>query len=584
MAGKSEKLERYRRGDAPLPEKNIIWPLYGAGFENLGRDGRPIEVPMPEYSSDELLVRHDACGHCFSDIKVIRLGEDHPRIYRDMNADPVVLGHEVCMTVVGVGEDLRDRYKVGDRITLQTDIYVDGVGYAYGYEIQGGLSLYTVIDQRVMNNDQGNFLIPIKDKTGYAESALVEPWACVVAAYRLTYRTSLKGGGTTWIIGTGKERPYTISAGFDEDSHPARLLLTKVPPGFASMLKEKAQALGVEVVELADVSAFSAWAGQTQAGGPVKVDDLVFLGADPDLIEEASPHLANFGVAALLNDEPIPRKVQVDVGRVHYNRWVYIGGTDPDIGKVYGQNPVRSTLKPGGRVWFVGAGGPMGRMHVSRAIGLPEGPATVVCTDVSAARLTDLDETMSGDAEARGIEFLCLNPKEETAYQAGMAPFVESGFDDIVVMVPVPAVIADAASYLAQDGLMDVFAGVARGTQVKLDLNDAIFKNIRVIGHSASSYEDMRFVLNQVESGQLATSNSVAAIGSLNAAYDGLKAVANNVYPGKIVVFPHIKDFPLTALPDLKDKLPSVYARLKNGREWTLEAEEEFLSIMLPDD
>jgi hypothetical protein len=94
----------------------------------------------------------------------------------------------------------------------------------------------------------------------------------------------------------------------------------------------------------------------------------------------------------------------------------------------------------------------------------------------------------------------------------------------------------------------------------------------------------MCFVLNQVESGQVAANNSVVAIGSLNAAYDGLKAVANNVYPGKIVIFPHIKDFPLTALPDLKDKLPSVYAKLKNDREWTLEAEEEFLSIMLPDD
>jgi hypothetical protein len=28
--------------------------------------------------------------------------------------------------------------------------------------------------------------------------------------------------------------------------------------------------------------------------------------------------------------------------------------------------------------------------------------------------------------------------------------------------------------------------------------------------------------------------------------------------------------------------LPTVYAKLKDGREWTVEAEEEFLRLMLP--
>ncbi len=69
----------------------------------MGLSEQPIDVPVPQFGPDELLVRHDACGLCFSDIKVIRLGEDHPRIYRDMKKNPVVLGHEVSMTVVGDG-------------------------------------------------------------------------------------------------------------------------------------------------------------------------------------------------------------------------------------------------------------------------------------------------------------------------------------------------------------------------------------------------------------------------------------------------------------------------------------------------
>lgn len=573
----SDKLTDYRRADAPLPDHNRLWPLYGAGFENLGRGGQPLEVPMPQYGPDELLVRHDACGLCFSDIKVIQAGEKHPRIYRDMQSDPVVLGHETTMTVVGVGDDLRGQYHIGDRLTLQTDIYVGGVGYAFGYEIQGGLAQYNVIDQRVLNGDHGNYLIPLKPDIGYAESALLEPWACVIAAYRLQYRTGLKPDGTTWIIGAhpspaGGGRGYTIGAGLDQASQPGRLLLTNVPTDFAGWLKMRAEALGVEVIKVGDVTA-----------PPVEqVDDIVLLGADPDLIEAVSPRLAHFGIMALIADAPLPRKVEVDVGRVHYNRWVYVGGPGPDIARAYSDVPVRSTLKPGGRAWFVGAGGPMGRMHVQRAIQLTDGPSTVVCTDVSDLRLDDLWATFAAETAAKGIHFVCLNPMHEKVYTAGMAPFKEQGFDDIVVLAPVPAIIADAAAYLVPKGVMNVFAGVARGTMVPLDLSAVYLKDVRVIGHSASTIEDLRLMLRQVESGTLSPNRSVAAIGSLSAARDGLQAVKDAVFPGKIVIYPHIKEMPLTPLAELKDKLPSVYARLKNGREWTREAEEEFLRLMLP--
>jgi threonine dehydrogenase-like Zn-dependent dehydrogenase len=572
----TDKLAAYRRADAPLPGTNRLWPLYGAGLENLGKDGRPIDVRMPEYGPDELLVRHDACGLCFSDIKVIKLGENHPRVFRDIKKEPLVLGHEVAMTVVGVGESLRGQYKIGDRFIIQADINVGGVGYAYGYMIQGGLSQYNVIDQRVLNGDDGNYLIPLRPTTGYAESALVEPWACVIAAYRLQYRTALKPDGTLWIIGPAStpvvEPPYTISAGFDKQSHPARLLLTNVPPRFAAWLKERAGALGVEVVEAADVTA-----------PPVKAaDDIVFLDPTPEIIEAASPHLADFGIAALIGEIRLTRPVSIDVGRVHYNRWVVVSGKGPDVARAYSDVPVRSALREGGRAWFVGAGGPMGRMHVQRAIQVADGPATVVCSDVSDLRLDDLRTSYAAEAEAKGIRWLCVNPTNKDAYQAAMAEFASGGFDDIIVLAPIPAVIAGAARYLAQKGVMNVFAGVARGTMAPLDLGDLLRRDGRVIGHSASAIEDMRVMLRQVEAGELDTNRSLAALGSLDATRDGLQAVIDTALPGKVVIYPHIKDMPLTSVADLKEKMPTVYARLKDGREWTREAEDEFLRLMLP--
>lgn len=574
----SDKLTAYREGRRPDTTANRLWPLYGAGLENLGVNGRPITRSLPQPGPDELLVRHDACGLCFSDIKVIRLGQEHPRIFKDIRADPIVLGHEVSLTVVEVGEHLRDQYRPGDRFIVQAEIYKDSVNLAYGYMLQGGLSEYAIIDNRILNGDDGSYLIPVQPGTGYAESALTEPWACVTAAYGLRYRDALKAGGTAWFVGSTEQGSggareqgsYTISAGFDTYSHPARVVLTDVPEPFVGWLRERAAGLGVEVQELAlgDVLA------------DFMADDIVLLSPTPELIEATSPHLAAFGVCALIGDAPLSRKVNVDIGRVHYSRWVYVGGPRPDIARAYSATPVRSALQEGGLAWFIGAGGPMGRMHVQRAIQVGA-PATIVCTDVSDARLQDLYDTYAAEAAAQDIEFICLNPANQQAYSAGMARF-RDGFDDIVVLAPVAALVSDAANRLAPRGVMNIFAGVARGTLASLDLSEAYLKQTRVIGHSASSIEDLRFMLHQAETGALSPNRSVAAIGSLEAVRDGLRAVMDTSFPGKVVIYPHIKPLPLTALPDLKDVLSTVYALLRDGREWTNEAEAEFLRRMLP--
>ncbi|GBC97188.1 hypothetical protein HRbin16_03008 [bacterium HR16] len=92
----SDKLTRYRNAQHPIPQKMLRWHLYGAGLENLGKNGQPEEVPVPEPGDDELLVRIDALGLCLSDTKVVSLGEKHPRLVgRDLQKEPVVLGHEV---------------------------------------------------------------------------------------------------------------------------------------------------------------------------------------------------------------------------------------------------------------------------------------------------------------------------------------------------------------------------------------------------------------------------------------------------------------------------------------------------------
>ncbi len=572
----TNKLSRYREAKT-RPKKNRLWPLYGAGFENLGQAGRPVETDLPDFGPDELLVRHDACGICFSDIKVINAGEQHPRIFRDMKKEPVVLGHEIALTVVGVGENLQDQYQVGDRFTVQADIYYSGVNYAYGYMIQGGMSQYNVIDHRILNGDDGNYLLPVKADIGYAETALTEPWACVIATYQLEYRTGIKPEGRTWILGTPFARSdYFFSEGLDDAGHPAQLALTGVPDPFAARLREKAAGLNIAVSDIAGEKLFD------PAADLPAFDDIIVLGPDPDIVEAASPRLADYGIVAIIAEKALPRPVQVDVGRIHYNRWTYVGGAGPDIARAYRDHPIQPELRPGGKTWFLGAGGPMGQMHTQRAIQLKTPPATILCTALTPHRLQTVEETLGPEARTKNIDFTCLSQSSET-YLETLAEIAGAGFDDIIVLAPSTSAIEEAAAYLARGGVMNVFAGLKRGTMVSLDLSPVYLNNIRFIGHTASTIDDLRRMLDQTEAGQLSPNRSVKAIGSLEAANEGLKSVRDARFPGKVVIFPQIENFSLTPLSELKKKLPTVYAKLKDGQEWTVEAEREFLELMLPE-
>jgi len=172
------------------------WPLFGAGFDNLGKEHRPCAWEVPQPKADEVLVRIDAIGLCFSDVKLVRAGQEHPRVVsKDLRTDPVIPGHEAVMTVVQAGEQVRDQFPVGSRYIIQADIWVNGVNLAYGYAIHGGMAQYSIIDQRILNGDEGCYLLPISAAMPAGLAALIEPWTCVIASYMIEHRTAPKQDG-----------------------------------------------------------------------------------------------------------------------------------------------------------------------------------------------------------------------------------------------------------------------------------------------------------------------------------------------------------------------------------------------------
>ena len=150
-------LEDYKEARATPPPQIKRWHLTGAGLESL----HEATVDLPPFGPDELLVRHDACGICFSDIKIINLGPGHPRLQgRDMQAEPVVMGHEVALTVVGIGDTLKGQFEIGQRFIIQADVYYKGANPAYGYQLNGGMAQYGVVTKEVLQGDEGCYLLP----------------------------------------------------------------------------------------------------------------------------------------------------------------------------------------------------------------------------------------------------------------------------------------------------------------------------------------------------------------------------------------------------------------------------------------
>lgn len=538
--------------EAPAHQKR--WELYGAGLDNLDLVER--ETPTP--GAGELLVRIDACGICFSDIKILNLGPNHPRLQgRDLHTDPVVMGHETAMTVIAVGEGLRDRFAPGQRFLIQADVYYQGQGMAFGYRLPGGYSQYQIISHEILDGDEGCYLIPVSDQFSHSQAALCEPWACVEAAYLYQPRRGPKPGGQALLV-------------ILETDEPKELLveLNKLSTGV--------------VVTPADDWAHdparaTAGVAAIRAQNPDGFDDILVYGRPtPALTQELTTLLRPGGVFAIQDSHPIGA-IPVDVGSIHYRNHWYTGARQGDV---YAWE--RSTeLRPGGIAWFIGAGGPLGQMHLQRALSLPHPPAKIIVTQNGGPRMEDLRRRFAGLAEQRGVEFLLLDAKElgDRVYDAVREETGGYGCDDICVVIPSAAVVERAYELLAPGGGMDIFAGVAVGTPANLDLGRIAANGVRLWGTSGSSVADLRTIVEKVERGELETGRVVAAVGGIEAVKAGLEAVRDGVFLGKTVIYPHCKDLPLLTVAELAELHPSIQERLADGYYWTPEAEAELLRL-----
>ncbi len=577
----TSKYDRYRAADLDVPEEGWAWNVYGAGEENMGKDDQPELLPIPEPNADQMLVRIDSVGLCFSDVKILRAGGSHPKLYnRDLSKEPTRLGHEVSLTVIDVGENLTDRYHAGQRLAVQPDIYQDGKSTAYGYTIPGGLVQYHLMGSEMLDTDDGACLLPVPDTMGYAEASTLEPWGCVMAAYTQRRRLEPKTGGIMWITGRpGDEREYLFSSGLDA---PATIVMTDVPASVEKLVEQTSakkivrNGVGTDdyqalVDELTDGAGF---------------DDIVML--DPRsaaTVGAVAKHIARRGTLNLVGETALDGLVDTDVGRLHYDYTAYLGGQGPDIAASYGEARNRCDLRSKGTTVFVGAGGPMGLMHVQRAIQQPDGPSKIVATEMSNERLKSLEDRLAHLAESNDCELFTFNSQtaDQSLHDFVMGITDNQGADDVVVSVPISAVMAEADTLMNPDGMLVFFAGVPNGTLAPLNLSVVYLNNAQYTGTSGLTIHDQQQVVDLANRGDLSPGSIVGAVGGMRAAKDGLQALVDGSYSGKVLIFPQIHDLPLMGLDELKERLPEVAEKLAPGDTWNDEAEEALFESRLSD-
>jgi threonine dehydrogenase-like Zn-dependent dehydrogenase len=233
--------------------------------------------------------------------------------------------------------------------------------------------------------------------------------------------------------------------------------------------------------------------------------------------------------------------------------------------------PEGDEIRPGDKINVIGAGGPMGMMHVIRNITLNrdggvEG-VSVFAGDLDDNRLSMLTKIAAPLAKKNGVKYKSYNPTKGK---------IAESFDYTVLMVPIPDLVAASVHSAAERGIINIFAGIAATVTGEIDLDTYIEKRLYFIGTSGSTLDDMKRMLEKAESGRLDTNVSVAAISGLEGATEGIRAVENRSIAGKIVVYPACKGLGLVRLDKLNEKMPKVAECLNNGL-WNNAAEKKLL-------
>ena len=547
-----------------LPKTQYAVQLVGPD-ELFFNDSKEIVEPGPH----QIVGQVEAVGLCFSDLKLLKQFSGHVRkadiisgieraVLEEISSykpdeEPTVPGHESVVRIAAVGPGVED-FKVGERYLVQTDyrwLPTPNSNASFGYNFEGGLQEYVLMDERVITSPEGeSLLIPVSNELSASAVGLVEPWACVEDSYACKERRTLKEGGRMLVAADSEIADGVLADLIEKFGKPGNITWISDQAIPDSLEAEKVETIG----KLEDAT----------------FDDVIYFGCDAVACEKLFPKVGPGGLFNLVQcGGKFGKNVVTQVGRVHYGGIRLIGTTGSDPAEAMEHIPVSGEIRAGDKINNIGAGGPMGVMHVIRNLCQGVEGVSIFAGDMDDERLAELTKNAEPLAEKNGLAYKTYNPTRDK---------IDEKFDYIILMVPVPKLVAEAVEGAAENAIVNIFAGIPATVSGEIDLDAYIEKHLYFIGSSGSVLDDMKEVLSKVESGKLDTDVSVAAVCDLENAAEGIRAVENRLIAGKIVVYPATRGLGLVSLKELGEKIPEVAAELKNGL-WTKQAEEKLLQL-----
>ena len=360
---------------------------------------------LPPIKEDEILAKVVSDSLCVSSYKAATQGTEHKRIPFDVAENPVMIGHEFCGEIIEIGKKWRDRFKKGDRFSIQPAHNKNGSQDAPGYSYQycGGDATYIIIPPEIMEMD---CLLKF-DADAYFLGSLAEPVSCIVGTFHAMYHT--EQGSYTHLMGIKKGGRMAILAGAgpmglgaidyavnNPDLRPSLLVVTDIDDArlkrAASIVTtQMAIEAGVDLIYL-NIKDMDAVAKLKEISGGDGFDDVLVMAPVRAVVEQGDAILAKDGCLNFFAGPSDHRfKAEFNFYNVHYSSTHIVGtsgGNNNDMRESLALME-QGLINPASMVTHIGGLDSV----VETTLNLPKIPGgkKLIYTDISMA-LTAIDD------------------------------------------------------------------------------------------------------------------------------------------------------------------------------------------------
>lgn len=214
-------------------------------------DLRLEEFELPEIKDDEVLAQVISDSICMSSHKAAMQGAAHKRVPNDCAENPIIIGHEFCGIILKVGAKWQDKFKAGEKFSIQPAHNKNGSLSApgYSYKYCGGDATHVIIPPETLECD----CLLKYNGDAFFYGSLAEPMSCIIGGAHANYHTTngsyvhsmgiVEGGAACVLAGAGPMGLGAVDYLISCDRRPSLLVVTDID---TARLERAAQILPVE--------------------------------------------------------------------------------------------------------------------------------------------------------------------------------------------------------------------------------------------------------------------------------------------------------------------------------------------------